>query len=64
MTAKEEALKTRLIDYLFDTDYSIKEISSELGMTKTSMILYLFHGYSVTAKRAVEIDKFLSALGY
>lgn len=64
MTAKEEALKTRLIDYLFDTDYSIKEISSKLGMTKTAMNLYLFHGYSVTAEQTKVINNFLTTLGY
>lgn len=42
MTQKEEALKKRLIDFIFDYDYSLSEISNRLGMTKTAMNLYLF----------------------
>lgn len=64
MTQKEEALKKRLIDFIFDYDYSLSEISNRLGMTKTAMNLYLFHGYSVTAEQTKVINNFLTTLGY
>lgn len=64
MTEKEEALKTRLIDYLFDTDYSIKEISSKLGMSKAATNLWLFHGFSVTPEQELYINRYLIDKGY
>lgn len=64
MMAKEEALKERVIDYIFDNDYSLKEISSKFGMSKTAANFWLFHGYSVTPEQELYINRYLIDKGY
>lgn len=59
MTPREERLKTRMTDYLFSTNQSIREVCGQLGMTATAAQLWLFHGYSLTPEQERIVIKFL-----
>lgn len=65
MAQKEEALKKRLIDFIFDYDYSLTEISSILGMSKAATNFWLFHGYNLATQEQKEyINNYLVRQGY
>lgn len=64
MTQREETLKERVIDYIFDNNYSLKEISQKLGMSKTAANFWLFHGYSVPPEQELYIKRYLIKKGY
>lgn len=64
MTPREERLKTRMTDYLFSTNQSIREICEQLGLTPTAAQFWLFHGYSLNEQQEQYINRFLEAVGY
>lgn len=64
MTDREERLKSRLLDYIFDTDLSVKSICDKIGLTYTAARLWIFHGYSLKLEQEDIINKLLNQLGY
>ena len=59
MTEREERLKTRMTDYLFSTNQSIRDVCHQLGLTPTAAQLWLFHGYLLTPEQERIVIKFL-----
>lgn len=64
MTPREERLKTRMTDYLFSSNQSIREVCGQLGMTATAAQLWLFHGYSITPEQEKIVTQFLNRMNY
>lgn len=64
MTPREERLKTRMTDYLFSTNQSVREICEQLGLTPTAAQFWLFHGFSLKPEQEEVISKLLNQLGY
>ena len=64
MTEREEILKTRMTDYLFATNQSIREVCGQLGMTATAAQLWLFHGYSLNEQQEKIVTQFLNKMNY
>ena len=64
MTPKEEKLKTRMTDYLFATNQSIREVCGQLGLTPTAAQFWLFHGFSLKPEQEEVISELLNQLGY
>lgn len=64
MTEREEILKTRMTDYLFATNQSIREVCGQLGLTPTAAQFWLFHGYSITPEQEKIVTQFLNRMNY
>ena len=64
MTPREERIKTRMTNFLFDTNQSIRNVCNQLGLTPTAAQLWLFHGFSLKPQQERIVIKFLEQMNY